>query len=105
KTPSTTDVASLNTFGRNEIEVAPISSALLRIACLVILYKTCRVPDQELAADGLRDFWILYIFGTPNLMREGYPLASVPRGVGQCASGGAPEAAGASVAVRSISVR
>ena len=40
KIPSTTDVASLNTFGRNEIEVAPISSALLRIACLVILYKT-----------------------------------------------------------------
>jgi hypothetical protein len=33
---------SLNTFGRNEIEVAPISSALLRIACLVILYKTCK---------------------------------------------------------------
>src|SRR5262249_18417060 len=27
-------------FGRNQIEVAPISSALLRIACLVILYKT-----------------------------------------------------------------
>ena len=26
-------------------------TALLRIACLVILYKTCRVPDQELAAD------------------------------------------------------
>src|SRR5215470_16867887 len=51
--PSTTAVASLNTFGRNEIEVAPISSALLRIACLVILYKTCRVPDQELAADGV----------------------------------------------------
>jgi len=40
-------------FRRNEIEVAPISSALLRIACLVILYKTCRVPDQELAADGV----------------------------------------------------
>src|SRR5215472_3706291 len=52
KIPSTTDVASLNIFGRNEIEVAPISSALRRIACLVILYKTCRVPDQELAADG-----------------------------------------------------
>src|SRR5215831_14524456 len=34
----------------NAIEVAPISSARLRIACLVILYKTCRVPDQELAA-------------------------------------------------------
>src|SRR5262249_30516379 len=40
KIPSTTDVAPLNTFGRNEIEVAPISSALLRIPCLVILYKT-----------------------------------------------------------------
>jgi len=38
----TTDAGSLNTFGRNEIEVVPISSALLRIACLVILYKTCR---------------------------------------------------------------
>ena len=48
---STTDAGSLNTFGRNEIEVAPISSALLCIACLVIIYKTCRVPDQELAAD------------------------------------------------------
>ena len=44
KIPSTTDVASLNTFGRNEIEVAPISSALLRIACLVILYKTNSQP-------------------------------------------------------------
>ena len=53
KIQSTTDVASLNAFGRNEIEVAPISSALLRIACLVILYKTGRVPDQELAADGV----------------------------------------------------
>src|SRR5215813_6378372 len=53
KIPSTTDVASLNTFGRNEIEVALISSALLRIACLVILYKSCRLPDQELAADGV----------------------------------------------------
>jgi hypothetical protein len=53
KIQSTTDAGSLNTFGRNEIEVAPISSALLRIACLVILYKTCRVPDQELAADGV----------------------------------------------------
>src|SRR5262245_20735677 len=40
KIQSTTDAGSLNTFGRNEIEVAPISSALLRIACLVILYKT-----------------------------------------------------------------
>src|SRR5262249_53093822 len=37
KIQSTTDAGSLNTFGRNEIEVAPISSALLRIACLVIL--------------------------------------------------------------------
>src|SRR6516165_3471371 len=51
KIQSTTDAGSLNTFGRNEIEVAPISSVLLRIACLVILYKTSRVPDQELAAD------------------------------------------------------
>ena len=46
KIQSTTDARSLNTFGRNEIEVAPISSALLRIECLVILYKT-------LAADGV----------------------------------------------------
>jgi hypothetical protein len=39
------DAGSLNTFDRNEIEVAPISSALLRIACLVILYKTpCSGP-------------------------------------------------------------
>src|SRR5262245_55388622 len=53
KNQSTTDAGSLNTFGRNEIEDAPISSALRRIACLVILYKTCRVPDQELAADGV----------------------------------------------------
>jgi len=51
KIPSTTNVAPLNTFGRNEIEVAPISSALLRIVCLAILYKT--LPDQELAADGV----------------------------------------------------
>jgi hypothetical protein len=36
---STTDAGSLNTFDRNEIEVALISSALLSIACLVILYK------------------------------------------------------------------
>ena len=50
KSQSITDAASLNTFGQNEIEVAPISSALLRIACLVIQYKTCRVPDQELVA-------------------------------------------------------
>src|SRR5215469_10269917 len=40
KIQSTTDAGSLNTFGRNEIEVAPISSALLRIGCLVTLYKT-----------------------------------------------------------------
>src|SRR6516225_8983500 len=31
KIQSTTDAGSLNTFGRNEIEVAPISSALLRM--------------------------------------------------------------------------
>src|SRR5262249_4411486 len=55
KFQSTTDAGSLNTFGRNEIEVAPISSALHRIACLVILYKTCRFPDQELAADGVSE--------------------------------------------------
>src|SRR5215471_5660236 len=42
KIQSTTDAGSLNTFGRNEIEVAPISSAPLRIACLVILYKRTR---------------------------------------------------------------
>ena len=41
KIQSTTDAGSLNTFGQNEMEVALISSALLRIACLVILYKTC----------------------------------------------------------------
>src|SRR5215813_6507435 len=40
KIQSTTVAGSLNAFDRNEIEVAPISSALLRIACLVILYKT-----------------------------------------------------------------
>jgi hypothetical protein len=36
-------------FRPNEIEVAPISSALLRIACLVILYKTCSsdVPSEQ----------------------------------------------------------
>src|SRR5215469_15877207 len=49
KIQSTTDAGSLNTFSRNEIEAALISSALLRIACLVILYKT---SYQELAADG-----------------------------------------------------
>ena len=38
---------SLNTFGRNEIEVAPISSALLRIACLVRLFKTCRASQSQ----------------------------------------------------------
>src|SRR5262249_1738653 len=47
KIQSTTDAGSLNTFGRNEIEVAPISSALLRIACLVILYKTCRTKNSQ----------------------------------------------------------
>src|SRR5262245_65118007 len=47
KIQSTTDAGSLNTFRPNEIEVAPISSALLRIACLVILYKTCRVPGPR----------------------------------------------------------
>src|SRR5262249_20585208 len=47
KIQSTTDAGSLNTFGRNEIEVAPISSALLRIACLVILYKTCVFRGTE----------------------------------------------------------
>jgi hypothetical protein len=45
KIQSTTDAGSLNAFGRNEIEVAPISSALLRIACLVILYKN--LPCSE----------------------------------------------------------
>ena len=53
KIQSTTDAGSLNTFGRNEIEVAPISSALLRIACLVILYKTCPFRTKKLAADGV----------------------------------------------------
>src|SRR5262249_42316415 len=53
KIQSITEAGSLNTFGRDEIEVAPISSALLRIACLVILYKNWCVPDQELAADGV----------------------------------------------------
>src|SRR5262249_22346569 len=47
KIRSTTDTGSLNTFGRNEIEVAPISSALLRIACLVILYKTRRTKNSQ----------------------------------------------------------
>jgi len=47
KIQSTTDAGSLNTFGRNEIEVAPISSALLRIACLVRLFKTCRASQSQ----------------------------------------------------------
>src|SRR5262249_28155787 len=55
KIPSTTAVASLNTFGRNEIEVAPISLALLRIACLVILYKTCRVRTKNSQPMGDQD--------------------------------------------------
>src|SRR5215813_14214404 len=49
KIQSTTDAESLNTFDRNEIEVAPISSALLRIACLVILYKTCHSEPTHVA--------------------------------------------------------
>jgi hypothetical protein len=53
KIQSTTDAGSLNTFGRNEIEVAPISSALLRIACLVILYKTFRQAVSDLTLDKL----------------------------------------------------
>src|SRR5215471_15754683 len=57
KIQSTTDAGSLNTFGRNEIEVAPISSALFRIACLVILYTKLSV-DQELAADGVSDRYV-----------------------------------------------
>jgi hypothetical protein len=54
KIPSTTDVASLNTFRRNEIEVAPISSALLRIACLAILYKTCLFRTKNSQPMGIR---------------------------------------------------
>src|SRR5262249_36649055 len=54
KIQSTTDAGSLNTFGRNEIEVAPISSALLRIACLVILYKTCRSGPRTRSRWGIR---------------------------------------------------
>ena len=34
-------------------KLRPISSALLRIARLVILYKTLPCSDQELAADGV----------------------------------------------------
>ena len=52
KIQSTTDAGSLNTFGRNEIEVAPISSALLGIACLVILYKTnLRIRIQKMTGN------------------------------------------------------
>src|SRR5215471_15853714 len=43
---STTDAGSLNTFGRNEIEVAPISSALLRIACLEPISKSFEEDDE-----------------------------------------------------------
>ena len=46
KIQSTTNAGSLNTFGRDEIEVAPISSALLRIACLVILYKAITATNR-----------------------------------------------------------
>jgi hypothetical protein len=72
KIQSTTDAGSLNTFGRNEIEVAPISSALLRIACLVILYKPCgvqKLPGGSFSYDTL----ILAVgsrandFGTPGV--------------------------------------
>jgi hypothetical protein len=53
---------SLNTFGRNEIEVAPISSALLRIACLVILYKTCGYQDRYCGCqDRCEDFALDYL--------------------------------------------
>jgi len=55
KIQSTTDAGSLNTFGRNEIEVAPIPSALLRIASLVILYKTCRVLGPRTRSRCLED--------------------------------------------------
>jgi len=44
---------SLNTFGRNEIEVAPISSGLLCVACLVILYKTLGYQDRYDGVSGL----------------------------------------------------
>src|SRR5262245_5801811 len=54
KIQSTTDAGSLNAFGRNEIEVAPISSALLRIACLVILYKTCLSGPRTRSRWGIR---------------------------------------------------
>src|SRR5262249_11651132 len=49
-----TDAGSLNTFGRNEIEVALISWALLGIACLVILYKTCRSGPRTRSRWGIR---------------------------------------------------
>jgi hypothetical protein len=55
KIQSTTDAGSLNTFGRNEIEVAPISSALLRIACLVILYKTAVFRTKKRSRWGYHD--------------------------------------------------
>src|SRR5262249_29789443 len=45
-------------FRRNEIEVAPISSALLRIACLVILYETCRFRTKNLQPMGCRDRYV-----------------------------------------------
>src|SRR5215469_3707543 len=54
KIQSTTDAGSLNTFGRNEIEVASISSALLRIACLVILYKFARSGPRTRSRWGVR---------------------------------------------------
>src|SRR5215471_13817699 len=47
KTQSTTDAGSLNTFGRNEMEISPISLALLRIACLVILYKKLAMQNSQ----------------------------------------------------------
>jgi hypothetical protein len=50
KIPSTTDAGSLNTFGRNEIKVAPISSALLRIACLELVSKS---PEEDNEASEL----------------------------------------------------
>src|SRR5215471_899766 len=54
KIQSTTDAGSLNTFGRNEIEVAPISSALLRIARLVILYTFWTKNSQWGVRTGMR---------------------------------------------------
>ena len=58
KIQSTTDAGSLNTFGRNEIEVAPISSALLRIACLVLLYKTCPFRTKNSQPMGYQDRYV-----------------------------------------------